>query len=85
MNPATMIRAAPPRAEGATRRIAANRFSYANVAATLALFFALSGSAFAGAQLFVSGANVKNHSLTGVDVKKARWGSRHSRQPPARS
>jgi hypothetical protein len=50
------------------------RLSYANVAATLALFFALSGTAVAGATLLVSGANVKNHSLTGIDIKKGSLG-----------
>jgi hypothetical protein len=50
------------------------RLSYANVAATLALFFALSGTAVAGAKLLVSGANVKNHSLTGVDIKRGSLG-----------
>ena len=62
----------------------AARLSYANVAATLALFFALSGTAFAGAQLFVSGANVKNHSLTGVDIRKGSLGLK-TLSPAARS
>lgn len=44
------------------------RPTYSNVAATLALFFALSGTAFAGAQLMITGANVKDRSLTGSDV-----------------
>ena len=52
------------------------RLSYANVAATLALFFALSGTAVAGAKLLISGANVKNHSLTGVDIKNGSLGLR---------
>ena len=60
------------------------RLSYANVAATLALFFALSGTAFAGAQLLVSGANVENHSLTGVDIKKGSLGLK-TLSPAARS
>ena len=60
------------------------QLSYANVAATLALFFALSGSAFAGAQLFVSGANVKDHSLTGIDIKKGSLGLK-SLSPAARA
>jgi Collagen triple helix repeat (20 copies) len=50
------------------------RLTYANVASTLALFFALSGTAFAGAHFLVSGANVKNHSLTGIDIKKGSLG-----------
>ena len=59
------------------------RLSYANVAATLALFFALSGTAVAGAKLLISGANVKNHSLTGVDIKNGSLGLRtlQSRRP----
>lgn len=44
------------------------RPTYSNVAATLALFFALSGTAFAGAQLVITGADVKDRSLTGADV-----------------
>ena len=60
------------------------RLSYANVAATLALFFALGGSAFAGAQLLVTGANVENHSLTGVDIKKGSLGLK-TFSPAARS
>jgi hypothetical protein len=51
-----------------------NRLTYANVIATLALFIALSGSAVAGAQLVFTGANVKNRSLTGVDIKKGSLG-----------
>jgi hypothetical protein len=48
--------------------------SFANVTAALALFFALSGTAVAGAHLLISGANVKNHSLTGLDVKNGSLG-----------
>ena len=44
------------------------RPTYSNIVATLALFFALSGTAFAGAQLVITGANVKDRSLTGADV-----------------
>ena len=47
-----------------SRRI---RPTYASVVATLALFFALSGTAIAGAHLLITGANVKDHSLTGAD------------------
>jgi hypothetical protein len=50
------------------------RLSYANVAATLALFVALSGTAVAGAKLLISGADVRNHSLTGVDIKRGSLG-----------
>lgn len=45
------------------------RLGFSNVVATLALFFALSGTAVAGAHLWITGANVKNHSLTGADIK----------------
>lgn len=41
--------------------------SYANVMATLALFSTLGGTAYAA--LVVTGANVKDSTLTGVDVK----------------
>ena len=50
------------------------RLSYANVAATLALFFALGGTAVAGAKLLVTGADVENKSLTGVDIKDGSLG-----------
>ena len=50
------------------------RLTYANVAATLALFFALGGTAVAGAKLLVTGSNVKNHSLTGLDIKNGSLG-----------
>lgn len=43
------------------------RPTYSGVVATLALFFALSGSALAGAHLLITGANVKDQSLTGAD------------------
>jgi hypothetical protein len=51
------------------------RLSYANVAATLALFFSLTGSAVAGAVL-ITGADVKDHSLTGADIKNGSLGLR---------
>ncbi len=51
-----------------------HRLTYANVAATLALFFALGGTAVAGAKLLITGANVQNHSLTGVDIKNGSLG-----------
>ena len=47
-------------------RRAVSRLTYANVAATLALFVALGGSAYAG--LAVTGSNVVNGSLSGADV-----------------
>ncbi|MCY7303528.1 MAG: collagen-like protein [Thermoleophilia bacterium] len=50
------------------------RLTYANVAATLALFFALGGTAVAGAKLLITGADVKNHSLTGVEIKDGSLG-----------
>lgn len=45
------------------------RLSYANVIATLALFFALAGTSIAGAKVLITGAEVKNQSLTGADIK----------------
>lgn len=45
------------------------RLSYANVAATLALFIALGGTSYAA--LTVTGKNVTNSSLTGSDVKNS--------------
>jgi hypothetical protein len=44
-----------------------SRLTYANVAATLALFLALGGSAYA--TLRVTGANVVDGSLTGADIR----------------
>lgn len=44
------------------------------VAATLALFLALSGTAIAGAKLLITGADVKNHSLTGVEFENGSLG-----------
>jgi hypothetical protein len=44
-----------------------SRLTYANVAATLALFLGLGGGAYAA--LEVTGADVRNHSLTGRDVR----------------
>ena len=43
------------------------RLSYSNVVATLALFLALGGSAYAAAQ--ITGDDVKDGSLTGADVR----------------
>jgi hypothetical protein len=45
-----------------------DRFTYANVTATLALFIALGGSSYAALQ--ITGKQVRNHSLTGRDIKK---------------
>jgi hypothetical protein len=57
------------------------RPSYATVVSTIALFFALGGTA-AGAKVWITGADVKDRSLTGADVadrsiapKKLRLGS----------
>lgn len=44
-----------------------SHLTYANVMASIAIFLALGGSAFAA--VVVTGANVKNNSLTGIDVK----------------
>jgi hypothetical protein len=44
------------------------RLTYANIAATLALFFAVSGTAIAGAQAMISSRDVVDHSLTGIDI-----------------
>jgi hypothetical protein len=44
-----------------------SRLSYANVVATLALFIALGGGAYAA--ITVTGKNVRNGSLTGADLK----------------
>lgn len=52
------------------------RLTYANVAATLALFFALTGTAVGGATLLLTGADIKNHSLSGVDIKNGSVGIR---------
>ncbi len=52
------------------------RLSYSNVAATLALFFALTGSAVAGAGLLITGDNVENHSLSGADIRTRSLGPR---------
>jgi hypothetical protein len=45
------------------------RLSYANVAATLALFVALGGTSYAA--LTITGKNIKNSSLTGADIKNS--------------
>ena len=45
------------------------RLTYANVMATLALFAGLSGTAVAGSQMLFTGADIKDESLTGKDIK----------------
>jgi hypothetical protein len=45
-----------------------SRLSYANVVATLALFVALGGSSYAALRL--SGRDIRNHSITHVDLRK---------------
>ena len=54
-----------------------DKLTYANVVATLALFIALGGSAFA---LTITGGNVKNGSLTGRDIKRNSIGPRQVRE-----
>lgn len=44
------------------------RLTYANVMATLALFFALGGTAVAGATVLITGADIRDGSITGRDV-----------------
>ena len=44
------------------------RLTYANVAASLALFLAVGGTAVAGAQTLITGKDVADHSLTGLDI-----------------
>jgi hypothetical protein len=44
------------------------RLTYANIASTLALFLAVSGTAVAGAQAMISSRDVVDHSLTGIDI-----------------
>lgn len=48
-------------------------FSYANITASIALFLALGGTAFAA--IVVTGANVRNSTLTGLDVKNYTLGT----------
>ena len=56
------------------------RLSYANVAATLALFFALGGTAYAAATIgsadivnnSVRSADIHNHTLKSKDIASAR-------------
>jgi hypothetical protein len=44
------------------------RLTYANVMATLAFFFALGGTAVAGATVLITGADIRDGSITGRDV-----------------
>jgi hypothetical protein len=46
-----------------------HRVSYSSVVATLALVLAIGGPAAAGAQLLLTGRNVKDDSLTGADIQ----------------
>jgi hypothetical protein len=46
----------------------AQRLTYANVMATIALFFAIGGTTIAGAQALLTGADIKNGSLTAADL-----------------
>ena len=65
-----------------------NKLTYANVMATIAVFIALGGGAYAATQLkknsvgtkqlkknAVTGAKVKDQSLTGKDIKLSRLGT----------
>ena len=55
-----------------------SRLTYANVTATIALFLALGGGAYAASQLpanSVGTAQIKDHSIRGVDVNKPNLGS----------
>jgi hypothetical protein len=52
-----------------------HRPSYASVVATLALFFALGGTALAGAHALITGSDVKDRSLTGADIKRGSLGA----------
>jgi hypothetical protein len=45
-----------------------SRLTYANVIATLALFLALGGTAAAGAHVWITGATIRDRSITGADV-----------------
>jgi hypothetical protein len=46
-----------------------HRLSYTSVTATLALFIAIGGTGAAGAQVLLSGRDVKDDSLTGADIQ----------------
>lgn len=52
-----------------------SHLSYANVIATLALFLALGGTAVAGTRMLLTGADIQDHSLTGVDLKNGSVGT----------
>src|SRR5688572_9513490 len=56
------------------RRTLADRLTYANVMATIAVFAALGGTAYAG--IVVTGADVRNGSLTGADIKHRSIGGK---------
>ena len=67
--PSGLILKASPRSADRQRMRAPRRprVTYANVVATMALFFALGGTA-AGAKVWITGADIKDRSLTGADV-----------------
>ena len=50
------------------------RMRYPHVISTLALFFALGGTAVAGANMLITGADVKDQSLTAADIKSGSLG-----------
>lgn len=56
------------------RRMRPN-FTYANVMATVAFFFAISGAAAVGASTLLTGADIRNGSLTGADVRNRSLGA----------
>src|SRR5438046_10315712 len=62
----------------ATMRTIVPKITYANVAATLALFVALGGSAAAAGGLF-TGAQIENGSIHGVDLANHTIGTRKLR------
>jgi hypothetical protein len=55
-------------------RVPRPRLTYANVTATLALFIALGGSAYAG--LKISGKDIEKHTITGRNIKPNSLGRR---------
>lgn len=54
------------------------RLTYANVVATLALFVALGGSAYAG--LRISGKDIQKHSITGQNIKQNSLGRKQIKE-----
>ena len=53
-----------------------SRLTYANVIATLALFVALGGTAAAGAHVWITGADIRDRSVTGADVANGSLSAR---------